>query len=201
MVSVATGLVLATWLASTGPSAPPPTVESSTARPVSEFWRKLERLAQRQQSPVESIGLLRKHFAVFRSQPERMPRKLKAHVLVMFQPRLNAMQFALAQYAPWDEGGVWLVPSHSIVCIIQAGQGSGSCALGRTVARQGLAILARNDRRSVRGKPRYELVGVAPDDIKGMAITVGRERRVLPVSGNTYGLYARRLLLITGAIR
>lgn len=139
----------------------------------------------------------RQAFRILRSRPERIPGRVQKKLDTTLRLPAGALQFRNAQYAKTQEGGFWLIPGHSMACIVHARRAAVGCAGISEFVKRGAALgIFAPPKRQSESPTDYLLLGVAPNWAKSAQLRVGKVARTVSVSGNIYAFESDRPILL-----
>lgn len=180
-------LALSIWLVPSRHSNSPHAILPQQAHVVNG-WRQLVKKGVRELASKGGTGW---PFAA--SSAAQVPMVLqKSAEDVLLDPQPLELRFGDARYLRKSgQAGLWLVPGHAVLCMFREPDMAASCSTASQAHRQGL-VLQTYKVGVHRGQPKqFKILGVAPDGIGTVSVTVGTRQTEIPVANNVYSTEAR----------
>lgn len=144
------------------------------------------------------LRALSRSFSVFRKQPSTMPpflrRKTSATIARQFgHPPWRGE----AWFADTPVGGIWLILSQDLACLISEPDGALACSSTSSMLRRGLSVGAFVPSNGTRPNG-YWVKGIAPDRITGVRVRAGETNRLVRPVGSAFGVRSGEPVYIRG---
>jgi hypothetical protein len=186
----------------TGPSDDPRTDVTARRPPAaavsSNPWSVAQGPVRSSASLTRSRRALVHAFGFMRGRPERMPSRLRSHVLAVIGAPAGA-NLEDAQRLRSSTGDMWVVRAGRAACLVRAPKGAVACDTIEDAADRGL-ILGTVDAPGGAAQ-RFLVLGVAPDWARAVRLKVGKHARRISVDKNVYALRGKQPILLDGLER
>jgi hypothetical protein len=141
---------------------------------------------------------IKQHFLLLRGPAESLPQPLRLHLTRLLRGRsAHDIRPVLAQRAVAAGEPVWVFIESANVCLAQGGLGSVACSKAGRAKLEGVSLgVFSPPSKRIRRPHNFLLLGLAPDGITRVGITVGKRRRTISVRNNVFAASGDRPILI-----
>jgi hypothetical protein len=179
--------------------APDPSNASTQHATMATRWKALADQGVREKPVFKTWP-----FAAFRGPSRAMPtNRREASAKTLGEPGPLGLDFAEARFGMSPVGvGLWLVPGRGVTCLFKGGIVAATCDTTSNAERKGLSLEVYKPGPPPERRPTHFLaLGVVPDGVKQLRVTVGNRTSVIRVSRNTYSMRAEVPIKVAGLIR
>lgn len=141
---------------------------------------------------------LKSNFSLFQGSTEIPAPSLISHLQsVLHRPGGFRPDPSLAQRAPTAVGVAWVFVDDGAVCLAQGHRGSAACGTVGRVTAEGLSLgVFSPPSKDVPRPHNFLLLGLAPDRVHEVEISIGRRRKRVAVQNNLYSAAGGRPIFV-----
>jgi hypothetical protein len=173
-------------IAGCGQNLPPGTTDPSNAKAAGQSHRAVK-----------------EHFLLLRGPTETLPQSLRSHLGRLLRGRSNReLRPFLAHRAVADEEPIWVFMERRNLCLAQGGLGSVACSKVHRAELDGVSLGVFSPPSKDVPRPHdFLLLGLAPNDVRKVEITIGKRRQLIDVKKNLYFVAGDQPILVKRLIR
>jgi len=142
-------------------------------------------------------------FDLLQGPTEAFPRPLQLHVGHLLNRKGNSPFYPiLVQRARTPDGVAWVFLEGSEVCLVQGQSGSVACSPQPRAEAEGVSLGAFTPPSKRIPRPHdFLLMGLAPDGIRKVVVTIGKRRQKIAVRDNLFSASGSQPILIKQLVR
>lgn len=141
-------------------------------------------------------------FSQFRGAAETLPAPLRIHLSNILSNNGHQLNPVSVQHQRIAGQAVWVFLTWNRVCLAQAHRGGVACSSIGEANRTGVSLGVFSPPTQYQPAPHdFLLLGLAPDAVSHVVITIGKRSQTIPVRRNLYGFTADQPILIRRYIR
>jgi hypothetical protein len=131
------------------------------------------------------VGSVAGNFGLLQSPVERLPAGEHARLRSLLSRGPDAFRPKLIQRVRTSAGSLWVFLHSGELCIAQSDRGAVACSSQSKAIAEGILVGAFTPPTARMPRPhKFVLLGLLPDDMRGVVIKLGAERRAVTVQHN-----------------
>jgi hypothetical protein len=140
----------------------------------------------------------KRSFHILRGATESLPLAIRSHLAdQLAQPEASQFRPTLVQRAHTSEGTAWVFLERDSLCIAQGHLGGVACAQVARAVKDGVSLGVFAAPTKLQKHPHdFHLIGLAPDGITHIHVTIGPHRQLIAVRDNVFVASADRPIFI-----